>query len=239
MKIKHVNIPTEVMDVLRRSEVDSKSLRLPPGQLERSLYEQVNKVIVAVGGKWNRGSQSHLFSSDPREALGLALETGKAVNQKQTFQFFPTPKEIARRMVKLAGVQKGHRILEPSAGLGAILSELPGDTCRVAVEINPEMADKLHIFGEVRCADFLTINGELGMFDRVIMNPPFTGGQDIKHITHAMTMLKPGGRLVAICANGPKQREYFSIASEWIDLEPGAFKESGTGVNAAMVVIDV
>jgi 16S rRNA G1207 methylase RsmC len=36
------------------------------------------------------------------------------------------------------------------------------------------------------------------------MNPPFANGDDIKHITHA---LKPGGRLVAICANGPRQND--------------------------------
>jgi len=38
------------------------------------------------------------------------------------------------------------------------------------------------------------------------MNPPFENGADIKHIQHAMKMLKPGGRLVAICANGPRQQ---------------------------------
>jgi hypothetical protein len=50
-------------------------------------------------------------------------------------------------------------------------------------------------------------------------------------------MLKPGGRLVAICANGPRQREKLQpIASSWEDLPSGTFK--GTGVNAALLVID-
>jgi 16S rRNA G1207 methylase RsmC len=39
------------------------------------------------------------------------------------------------------------------------------------------------------------------------MNPPFANGDDIKHITHALKMLNPGGRLVAICANGPRQND--------------------------------
>ncbi len=39
------------------------------------------------------------------------------------------------------------------------------------------------------------------------MNPPFANGQDIKHITHALRYLSPGGRLVAICANGPRQND--------------------------------
>ena len=57
------------------------------------------------------------------------------------------------------------------------------------------------------------------------MNPPFERGSDIRHIEHALTFLKPGGRLVAICANGPRQRERLQpMASEWIDLPAGSFK---------------
>lgn len=70
------------------------------------------------------------------------------------------------------------------------------------------------------------------------MNPPFENGADIRHIGHARTFLKPGGRLVAICANGPRQREaLMPIADEWIDLPEDAFKESGTSVRTAILVI--
>ena len=82
------------------------------------------------------------------------------------------------------------------------------------------------------------MNGELGTFDRIVMNPPFDHGADIRHIEHARGKLKPGGRLVAICAAGPSQREKFeSIAAEWIEMPAGSFKEQGTNVNAAIVVI--
>ena len=60
----------------------------------------------------------------------------------------------------------------------------------------------------MRCSDFLQCSGDvedLGLFDAVLMNPPFAQGADIEHITHALTMLKPGGRLVALCTNGPRQ----------------------------------
>ena len=60
---------------------------------------------------------------------------------------------------------------------------------------------------KVVCADFLECNGNLGKFDRIIMNPPFSDAADIKHIKHAIAFLKPGGRLVALCANGPRQHQ--------------------------------
>lgn len=69
------------------------------------------------------------------------------------------------------------------------------------------------------------------------MNPPFKNGEDIKHIQHARHLLKPGGRLVAVCANGPRQQEQLQPEAEaWIDLPPGTFAEQGTNVNTAIVI---
>ena len=80
----------------------------------------------------------------------------------------------------------------------------------VVVELNTARAanlDQSGLASVVRCSDFLECSAEqLGaLFDRVVMNPPFGAGADIQHITHALKMLKPGGRLVALCANGPRQ----------------------------------
>jgi hypothetical protein len=64
-------------------------------------------------------------------------------------------------------------------------------------------------------------------------------GADIRHVEHALGKLDPGSRLVAIVANGPRQRERLEpIAMEWIDLPAGSFAGQGTSVNAAMVVLD-
>ena len=95
--------------------------------------------------------------------------------------------------------------------------------------------------GNMRCvhADFLECNGDLGTFDRVVMNPPFENAVDIKHIMHAYGMLKPGGRLVALCANGPRQRFRLQpMASYWEDLPADSFKSQGTGVNVALLVME-
>jgi protein-L-isoaspartate O-methyltransferase len=180
-----------------------------------------------------------------------ALKTGVKVVSAP--QLFPTPADLAARVVELAEIEPGHDVLEPSAGTGNILAACfhlngPGFTGTppsgktVAVEINATLTEHLrqeYPQADVRCADFLACNGELGTFDRIVMNPPFANRADIRHIEHARGKLKPGGRLVAICANGPRQREKLQpLATAWIDLPAGSFAEQGTSVNAAIVVID-
>lgn len=170
-------------------------------------------------------------------------------------QLFPTPSDLAARMVDLAGLTVGMRVLEPNGGTGAILAELPGvvpfgekrQTALdvVAVEYSHPLAEGLKqsgLAGSVVCGDFLQCGDELGKFDAVLMNPPFENAADIKHITHALTMLKPGGRLVAICANGPRQQAILrplveARGGEWEDLPPDTFKEQGTGVRTALLMI--
>ena len=89
--------------------------------------------------------------------------------------------------------------------------------------------------------DFLECFG-LGQYDRILMNPPFENGSDMKHIEHAIRMLKPGGRLVAICANGPRQNDKLKPIIEengiWEPLPAGTFEVSGTGVNTALLIYD-
>lgn len=159
-------------------------------------------------------------------------------------QLFPTPQALAARVVALAGIKDGDDVLEPSAGTGALLEAIPPTVANAtAVEINPSLAARLcasELAGRVVTGDFLDATPEqLGLFDQVIMNPPFKDAADIEHIKHAMRFLKPGGRLVAICANGPRQqRELMQLAHYWEALPDGTFAAAGTQVNAALLVIE-
>ncbi len=177
------------------------------------------------------------------EAMARTLKAG--VKVVSAHQLFPTPRELAAEMVEVAALEPGQRILEPSAGTGNIVWEIirsvSAEQCEVtAVEINYDLCKSLgRAFSDISVhhADFLETSGL--QVDRILMNPPFVNGADIKHIEHARKFLKPGGRLVAICADGPRQRERLQpIASEWRSLPAGTFKESGTMVNAALLVID-
>jgi predicted RNA methylase len=192
------------------------------------------------------------------EAMRATVKAGVQVVSAP--QLFPTPSNLAARMVDLAGLAIGMRVLEPSAGTGRLLEALPGivpfgqvrQTALqvVAVEVNSALAARLAcsgLAGTVRCADFLQCSGDvedLGLFDAVLMNPPFAQGADIEHITHALTMLKPGGRLVALCANGPRQNGSLrpmveAHGGEWEDLPADTFKEEGTGVRVALISMQV
>lgn len=187
-------------------------------------------------------------SEEGFKALEQSLKAG--VKVVAVNQLFPTPRELAQEAVDLADIQPGDDVLEPSAGTGMLLGAMgcrmfghaPERGTVTAVEINTGLAARLETefpLTKIVAADFLEMNGNLGMFDKIVMNPPFENGADIKHIEHARRMLKPGGRLVAICANGPRQRAKLQpIAAEWRDLPADTFKEQGTSVNTAIIVIE-
>lgn len=212
--------------------------------LARPIYDAANKALVAAGGKWNKGLKAHVFNRDPREELGLTLETGKAVNRQQMLQLFPTPPEIAADMVRRADIKAHHAVLEPSAGTGRILDALPPGVNVWAVEKNGDLATALALKYQhvaVACGDFLQWTAPHAFpegFDRIVMNPPFERGADIKHVEWALRMLAPGGRLVCLVAGGPKQGQ-FAAAHPWFEswalLPAKSFAREGTEVNVARI----
>jgi len=171
-------------------------------------------------------------------------------------QLFPTPMPLAARKAELAQLRDGDRVLEPSAGTGNLVRALLREAREkgitlgavTAVEINEQLARVLATAGEVTviAGDFLAKTAEDlgGAFDRIVMNPPFTHGADIQHVQHALGMLAPGGRLVAVVADGPKQNERLrplieEMGGTWEPLPEGTFEGSGTSVRTALVVVEV
>lgn len=233
------------------------SLTMPFDKLRQVMSAAEVEVARADGRLIEAESKEGFFLADAPSPLETKAE-GRADPQAEQFtamretlkagiqvisvpQLFPTPPDVAARMVELAEIQPEHRILEPSAGTGNILRLLGNQTDKVAVEINPNLTPGLLRLGlsglRVHEGDFLVCNGNLGKFDRVLMNPPFENGSDIKHIQHAITFLNPGGRLVAICANGPRQNEILQpLSTKWNELPEGTF--AGTGVRTVLLTID-
>lgn len=244
-----MKVDTEVLSVLDRAQTEGSALYLV-GQLDRPLYTKTNTVLEAAGGKWNRKAKAHIFDGEAAERIEQILLTGSIDIPKDEFEFFPTPPEVAARVIELADICPGQRILEPSAGRGALIEPL--ESLGVSVDCVEKMpANAKHLVGlgwlsRVAEGDFLTIE-PVPDYDRVLMNPPFGKQADIKHVMHALRFLKPDGLLVSIMAAGIVFRDN-RLTVELRDLirerggdiealPEGSFKASGTGVNTVIVTI--
>lgn len=252
-------IDRETLSVLSSVEWNGDAAVLTCGQLDRGLYVKVNKVLEALGGKWNRKAKAHLFDGDAQDALEAVIESGGYADAKREFQFFETPDALADEIVRLAEIDDDSVILEPSAGSGQLIRAIDSVSPNkqslpevVAVEIQERFRETLqHFASETHAADFLGVApGSIGgPFNRVVMNPPFAPRQaDIDHVLHAWKFLQSGGRLVSIMSSGwtfrtNKKSEQFKAfvdqhGGRVIKNSPDAFKASGTRVNTVTVVID-
>lgn len=253
---KTVEITPEVRSVLERATVSGPVLRLPEEQLARPVYEAVDKVLRALGGKWHRHQRGHVFAREPGALIAEALAVGHAVDQKRTLEQFWTPPGVARQLCDLAGDIEGLDVLEPSAGDGRILFEIIGrGAFPTAVEIDDGMATQLVAETEGRFPiyghDFLSWvprpPDTPAAFDRVIMNPPFRRGVDMAHVWRAFGFLKPGGCLVTIMsphwtfAQDRSTREFRDEVRRrdhiWTPLPDGTFRVEGTGVSTGILTI--
>ncbi len=257
---KTIKIEDDILAILRNSfqvEVQGSTFVgvLTCGQLERKTYERTNKVLEILGGKWSRKFGGHVFTVDPRPAYQEVAVTGAVTVAREGW--FPTPRAVVMQMIELLG---GYSLtglfLEPSAGEGAIADVLfslgvPKKNI-YCVEKNPYRAEVLRQKDyQVWNEDFLTLDlSALGVagFSTILMNPPFEEYQDITHVNHAYSMLGPRGRMVSVVSESPffRQDQKAQGFRAWLEeqggdsikLEDGAFKDSGTGVNARLITLN-
>lgn len=257
-----MKVSREVLAVLEGCRVEGEGpterLFLPPGQLDRALYVQVDKVLTALGGKWHRGARAHVFDGSPADALDRVLLTGE-VARPQDFGFFETPDHLAARLADLAleGVRAVQpRALEPSAGRGRIVRALRARGAQVdCCELLPENVAVLRRLGDAQPAGGLVsvVQGDFfhaepePVYDVVAMNPPFARGAAVDHVVHALRFLRPGGRLVAVVPTSIQWRTdrrhagFLELVDERegqiIPLPEKTFAESGTDVRTCLVVL--
>ncbi len=244
-----MRVEDDVLAVLSRAETDGNALTLT-GQLDRKMYERTNRVLEAAGGKWNKKAKAHLFDDEAATRVDQIILSGEVEVPKDEFNFFPSPPAVVARLMELADVQHGMRVLEPSAGKGAIAYACAdaGATvdCYELMEANfVALAGDMRL-GSVRHMDFLAQAPEAS-YERVVMNPPFAKQADIRHVLHALRFLKPGGLLVSVMAgsvafrNNKLTQDFRDLirerGGEIEALPEGAFKASGTMVRSVIVTI--
>lgn len=220
-----------------------------------SNYSDVRKAFLNAGASYK--NNTFIFPNDAKPYIDR-LMGGESVNIKKEFQFFGTPAGLADRLVKIADVKQWHKVLEPSAGQGAIIEAIfrecdylntPVDYFELMDANRAVLSKKIN--NGLRAIevgnDFLLYDGDY-KWDLIIANPPFNKNQDVDHIRKMFSVLKDGGRIVTIAGNSWRfgsQKKQVAFR-EWLDkigavvddVEAGAFKESGTNISACMIVID-
>ncbi|RUV37438.1 DUF4942 domain-containing protein [Mesorhizobium sp. M7A.F.Ca.MR.148.00.0.0] len=104
------------------------------------------------------------------------------------------------------------------------------------------------IYRKVYAADFLSLRPSVtGLYDRIVMNPPFDIERDIDHVVHALDFLEDDGCLAAIMSAGTEFREtrkaiafralIEKLNGSFHDLPHGSFAEVGTYVNTVTVKV--
>lgn len=173
-------------------------------------------------------------------------ERHKFLNQEKpeiitAFNLFQTPEAVAEKMSSNISDWEGKTILEPSAGLGRLVAAVPQAYRQNIIVCDIEQKCLSHIYHKfpevyrMKHGDFLTMSFEP---DIILMNPPFKQGLDIKHIKHALSMLKAGGQLIALCYNGVRQnKELKPLADTWEVLPEDSFKYEGTRASVVLLTI--
>ena len=244
-----MEIKRSILDIIASCEIHGNLLLLPPVQLNRTDYVAVNKVLEAIGGKWNRKEGGHIFDYDPSEKIEDIILTGEYTDAKKDYQFFPTPPELAEYLCDLTEIDETTTVLEPSCGKGNIADAAwkRNPARLLGIELNddlkPLLIDKPYevLIGQ----DFLSYSEET--WDRIVMNPPFSKCQDRTHILKAYERLTSGGILVSVASSSilwrtdnrsEVFRDFLSGVHATIEeLDEGAFKESGTMVRTCIVKI--
>lgn len=242
--------------ILQGCTIEGNTIKLPPGQLERKLYEDVAKSLQLIGGKWKGGKiMGFVFNEEPT-ALLAQISKGEKRDLKKEFQFFATPSHLAETMVNIADIEEYDMILEPSAGQGAIINAIHKfhpvqlvHYCEL-MPLNRTFLDKLANVQYIT-NNFLKLSQNKtmkGLFHKIIANPPFSNNQDIDHIQVMYDVCAPGGRIVSIAS---KHWQYASenkckIFRHWLneidsdvqEIAAGEFKDSGTNIQTCMITIN-
>ena len=210
------------------------------------------------GGKEADRAISHSVSEfDKAKTHYFAnAKTSGRRDQREGTDYYATPEPIGLKMVEFADIKPGEKVLEPSAGHGAISRYFPEDTARTLVEPSTSLASRAALTSpgaRVVVDRFENLDPGANKFDAIIMNPPFgTGGKTaIEHLAKAAKHLRNGGRIVALIPHGPAADKRFD---EFMDDSSGSakglylvgdikmpsvtFERAGTAINTRIVVLE-
>ena len=177
----------------------------------------------------------------------------KRRDQREGTDYFATPEPVGMKMTEWAGIKAGDKVLEPSAGHGAIARFIPDQTEVTLVEPSYDLSQRAALANS--SAKIINDTFEnlhiSNKFDAIVMNPPYgNGGKTaIEHLSKAGQHLREGGRVVALIPRGGmadrRLAEYReSKAAEGLHLvadilmPSSTFERAGTAVNTHVVIFE-
>ena len=193
-------------------------------------YEAAEAALVLFLQRYGRAMRREAGAGAGGPAAMLRmLETLAALEPSQTrrseqqlkYQQFSTPLPLAYAALQAAMIRPGDVVLEPSAGTGmlAVMAQLAlGNEATGALYLNEIAAVRAGLLAGLFPGSTVTRHNAESIRDRlpelrptvVLMNPPFSASPgierirhhvDLHHIRSAVSMLPPGGRLVAISSS--------------------------------------
>lgn len=256
----------DVREVLAAAAVDSRTVRLAAKELPRPVWEALHALLTGMGATGgSRKGQPYRFEIDRSAELRAFIVGGPAPRHERTTKgWVPTPDALAAdvigRFAQLASVPEKGRMLEPSAGQGALIRAVVAvrpDLDVTAVEPVDERAAQLE---QIEQAAGLVYHGTfedyekyhhqtwIKPYDLIVMNPPYSMPKRpnvwIEHVKLAWSLLADGGRLVAIvpCSStgelNAKALPLLKTMGAGVVVEQlpdGSFTASGTGVSTCVI----
>lgn len=207
------------------------------------------------GGKVadQRGSNTISEFEKAKSYYYAQQKNSKSRDQREGVDYFATPEPVGLKMVEWAGIKPGDKVLEPSAGHGAIARFFPERTEVTMVEPSLNLSQRAALANgsarivNQRFEDFNRTN----KYDAIVMNPPYgMGGKTAyEHLEKATQHLRDGGRIVALLPRGGladrRLVDFMPLAEENgihvvadIAMPSSTFERAGTKVNTRVLVLE-
>ena len=262
----------QAVDVLLQAGATEQTVHLVGVPPARETFEEVDAWLRHRRGfrRYDTAQRAYVYTVDPRadlaEVTGHMPVRPASGDQDKALAYFATPADLACRMADELGDVGPGRVLEPSAGDGALIAAITAahpeaevtavecDSGRVAL-LRRRYGAAWHgtvwhgMFQDF--ADHMSMDSTFEPFDGVLMNPPFTEPGDrhawAAHFQLAWRLLRPGGRLVAILPASYRFSEFGHATAVRAlvetnggvvtDLPPATFRGAGTGVRTVLIVV--
>ena len=166
--------------------------------------------------------------------------------------YFATPEPLGLKMVEWADIKSGEKVLEPSAGHGAISRWFSSITNNYIIEPSRELASRAKLVTEGTVIEDVFENyNTINKFNAIVMNPPFgtAGKTAMEHVAKAFKHLRDNGRIVALVPEGSSMQNRLD---KWLESDESkdaavvanirlpncVFERAGTKVGSKIVIID-